>query len=41
MILIKNAYIKTMAGQDIQNGCLLMGDDGKIKAVGTQIDAER
>ena len=39
MILIKNAYIKTMAGQDIQNGCLLMGDDGKIKAVGTQIDA--
>ena len=39
MILIKNAYIKTMAGQDIQNGCLLMGDDGKIKAVGAQIEA--
>ena len=30
MILIKNGYIKTMADRDIQNGCLLIGDNGKI-----------
>lgn len=49
MLLIKNGYIKTMAGDDIELGYLLIGDDGKIKAVGagecseqanTVIDAE-
>lgn len=39
MLLIKNGYIKTMAGEDIENGCLLIGDDGKIAAVDTIIEA--
>ena len=34
MLLIKNANIKTMAGEDLPNGCILVGDDGKIAAVG-------
>ena len=34
MLLIKNAYIKTMAGADIPRGCLLLDDTGKIAAVG-------
>lgn len=37
MIFIKNGQIKTMAGADIENGCLLLGDDGKIAAVGADI----
>lgn len=37
MLLIKNGYIKTMAGEDIENGCILAGDDGKIIAVGRDI----
>ena len=39
MILIKNGYIKPMVGEDIENGCVLIGDDGKIVAVGAQVDA--
>ena len=39
MLLIKNGYIKTMAGQDIPNGCVLVGDDGKIISVAEHIDA--
>ena len=39
MLLIKNGYIKTMAGDDIPCGCVLIGDDGKIAAVGTDIIA--
>ena len=39
MLFIKNGYIKTMAGADIDNGCLLIGDDGKIAAVGADIAA--
>ena len=39
MLLIKNGYIKTMAGSDIENGCVLIGDDGKITAVGTAFTA--
>ena len=34
MLLIKNGYIKTMAGDDIERGYLLIGDDGKIAEVG-------
>lgn len=34
MILIKNAYIKTMAGKDIENGYILI-KDGKIEEVGS------
>ena len=37
MLLIKNGYIKTMAGPDIENGSILIGDDGKIAAVGTDL----
>ena len=39
MILIKNGYIKTMSGADIECGCVLIGDDGKIAAVGADITA--
>ena len=38
MVLIKNAYIKTMAGADIENGCVLI-EDGKILSVGQDIPA--
>ncbi len=37
MIFIKNGQIKTMAGPDIALGCILIGDDGKIAAVGADI----
>ena len=39
MLLIQNGHIKTMAGPEIQNGSLLIGDDGKIIAVGEDITA--
>ena len=39
MLLIKNGYIKTMAGDDLPNGCVLIGDDGKIVAVAQGIEA--
>ena len=38
MLLIKNGHIKTMAGPDLENGCILIGDDGKIAAVGTSVE---
>lgn len=37
MLYIKNGTVKTMAGPDLENGCVLIGDDGKIVAVGTDI----
>jgi imidazolonepropionase-like amidohydrolase len=39
MLLIKNGYIKTMAGPDLEKGCVLIGDDGKIITVAETIDA--
>ena len=39
MILIRNGYVKTMAGADLENGCVLIGDDGKIVQVGESIEA--
>ena len=39
MILIKNGYVKPMVGSDIENGSVLIGDDGKIIAVGENIEA--
>ncbi len=39
MLLIKNGKIKTMAGKDIENGCILIGDDGKILDVGVNLSA--
>ncbi len=38
MLFIKNGQIKTMAGPDIANGCILIDDNGKIAAVGADID---
>ena len=40
MLLIKNGYVKTMDGADIPNGCVLIDDNGKIAAVGTDICAD-
>ena len=40
MLLIKNGHIKTMVSEDIVNGCVLIGDDGKILAVGKNLSAE-
>ena len=37
MLYIKNGYIKTMAGPDIENGAILLDDNGKIAAVGADI----
>ena len=39
MLFIKNGYVKTMAGADIPGGCVLIGDDGKITAVGADLTA--
>ena len=39
MLFIKNGYIKTMAGADMENGAVLIGDDGKIVAVGADLTA--
>jgi imidazolonepropionase-like amidohydrolase len=36
VLFIKNAMIKTMAGEDIKNGCILV-ENGKIKAIGANI----
>lgn len=35
MLLIKNGYLKTMVGEDIERGYLLIGDDGKIADIGS------
>ena len=37
MLYIKNGYNKTMAGPDIENGAILIDDNGKIAAVGADI----
>ena len=37
MILIKNGHIKTMVGEDIENGSILIDDNGKILEVGENI----
>ena len=39
MLLIKNGHIKPMVGQELANGCVLIGDDGKIIAVGADLTA--
>lgn len=39
MLLIKNGYIKPMAGPDLEVGCILIGDDGKIAAVAPDLEA--
>ena len=37
MLLIKNGYIKSMAGPDLPKGAVLIGDDGKIKEIAPEI----
>ena len=39
MLLIKNGHIKTMAGSEFHNGAVLIGDDGKIIALGEGVNA--
>ena len=39
MLLIKNGYIKPMAGADIPCGCVLIEDDGKIVQVAKNIES--
>ena len=39
MILIKNGAVKTMAGAEFENGCVLIDDVGKIAAVGEHLAA--
>ena len=39
MLLIKNGLVKPMVGEDIPNGCVLVDDNGKIAAVGTELSA--
>ena len=39
MLLIKNGYVKKMSDSDIECGCVLIGDDGKILKVGADITA--
>lgn len=39
MLLIKNGHIKPMAGPELPNGCILIGDDGKILRLAPVLDA--
>ena len=39
MLLIRNAHLKPITGPDIEKGCLLIGDDGKISAIGADLKA--
>ena len=39
MLLIKNGHIMTMTGREFTNGSVLIGDDGKITAVGETLEA--
>ena len=39
MLLIKGGKIKPITGAEIENGELLIGDDGKIAAIGKTVDA--
>lgn len=39
MIFIKNGYVKPVEGADIPDGCVLIDDNGKIAAVGANLNA--
>lgn len=39
MLLIQNGHIKPIVGEELANGCVLIGDDGKIIAVGETLTA--
>lgn len=38
MLIITNAYVKTMVGKDIKDCSILIGDDGKIADIGKKIN---
>lgn len=38
MLLIKNAHIKTMAGTELNNGCILIDNSGKIAQIAEHVD---
>ena len=38
MLCIKNGTVKTMTGEQWEKGCVLIGDDGKIVAVGADVE---
>lgn len=40
MLVIKNGFIKTMSGEDIENGQIII-EDGKIKAVGNNLEVPK
>ena len=39
MLFIQNGHIKPIVGQELENGCILLGDDGKIAAIGADLIA--
>ena len=39
MLLIKNGHIKPITAEEIENGCILVDDNGKIAAIGKDIAA--
>ncbi len=39
MLFIQNGHIKPMVGNELENGCILIGDDGKIAAIGASLSA--
>ena len=39
MLLIKNGHIKPIVGEELEQGCVLIGDDGKVVSVAAQIPA--
>ena len=39
MLLIRAGKIKPIVGEEMENGELLIGDDGKIAAIGQKVDA--
>lgn len=39
MLLIKNGHIKPMVGEELENGCILIDDAGKIAAIGAVLQA--
>ena len=39
MLLIRGGKIKPIVGEEMENGELLIGDDGKIAAIGQKVDA--
>lgn len=40
MVLVKNGRVKTMAGSELENGCVLIDDNGKIAEIGADLSAD-